>query len=108
MDRIANMDTSEEFNTSEQIWRKSQLKALKEIKGKYGDNAIKRRVSELEFTNPFLEVPKFDNPKDLEAWVKENRVTDIEELSADQIETIISYMEMMNEKLNADYKEATE
>lgn len=108
MDRIANMDTSEEFNTSEQIWRKKQLKALKEIKGKYGDNAIKRRISELEFTNPFLEVPKFDNPKDLEAWVKENRVTDIEDMSADQIETIISYMELMNEKLNADYKEATE
>jgi len=108
MDRIANMDTSEEFNTSEQIWRKKQLKALKEIKGKYGDNAIKRRVSELKFTNPFLEVPKFDNPKDLEAWVKENRVTDIEDMSADQIEAIISYMEIMNDKLKADYKEATE
>jgi len=108
LDRIANMDTSEEFNTSEQIWRKNQVKALKEIKGKYGDNTIKRRVSELEFTNPFLEVPKFDNPKDLEAWVKENRVTDIEDMSADQIEAIISYMELMNDKLKADYKKATE
>ena len=108
MSRIANMDTSDEFNDSERILRIKQVKALKEINGKYSKNAIKRRLNELEFINPFIQEPLPKNIEERKAWILKNQVIDIEDLSGDQIEVLQSYMEMMKDKTNADYKEATE
>jgi len=108
MSRIANMDTSDEFNDSERIFRIKQVKALKEINGKYSKNAIKRRLNELEFINPFIQEPLPKNIEERKAWILKNQVIDIEDLSGDQIEVLQSYMEMMKDKTNADYKEATE
>jgi hypothetical protein len=108
MDRIANMDTSEELNDSERIFRIKQVKALKEINGKYSTNVIKRRLNELEFINPFIQEPLPENIEDRKAWLLKNQVTDIEDMSGQQIETLQAYIEIMKDKVKADYREATE
>ena len=108
MGRITNMDTSEEFNDSERIFRIKQVKALKEINGKYSTNVIKRRLNELEFINPFIQEPLPENIEERKAWILKNQVTDIEDMSGDQIETLQAYIEIMKDKVKADYKEATE
>lgn len=108
MGRIANMDTSEELNDSERIFRIKQVKALKEINGKYSTNVIKRRLNELEFINPFIQEPIPENIEERKAWLLKNQVTDIEDMSGEQIETLQAYIEIMKDKVKADYKEATE